>query len=529
MYKTINTSEMSDIELVKMYAATSSEEYFSEFFRRYNKIAYRTAFQILRCAADAEDIIQISFIEIIKTSYKLNESSTFPAWLLQIVVCRSKNKIRSKKRRTFHESKRMPKQVEKYLKSNNDIEQVSKLKELLYQLPPKYKDPISLNLIEDISIKEVAIILSKPEKTIRTQISRGLNQLRTAFKISGFVATTLLLTELLSYNNLKAIEIPYDVNLKEASIHKEILNNHLLISHNPLVGLKLLVIFTVLTIPILGFYFHKPLKEYFQKNNDSELGIEVKVLKKKIWDFDAVGEITGLESFRGNPIKVSKYHGYDQSKSLIVPTDTILKINIKDLRFPIKLSYRKDFKYKAYVHNAEFYFLKTTMYKNKKQHNISIEFQDVESHGKIGQFFSENKEWLFTEIYITKQYLDLWNNGKRSRIFQKDIIKADDIKIYVYEKEYIDNLIVEEITISQLPEMPFDLKLVYNKTKNMKLGNYSLKKLFPNTSIYQNLRVMLTPTHLNNYWYNINSKQYRKMLSNKPNPSEFKNQDHPQK
>lgn len=57
-------------------------------------------------------------------------------------------------------------------------EQFLKVQKVLYQLPVKYQDVISLKYFEKLKIKEISAILGKPEGTVKSILSRGLNMLK---------------------------------------------------------------------------------------------------------------------------------------------------------------------------------------------------------------------------------------------------------------------------------------------------------------------------------------------------------------
>jgi RNA polymerase sigma-70 factor (ECF subfamily) len=48
----------------------------------------------------------------------------------------------------------------------------------LKKLKPKYRDVLVLRYYEDMSVKDISAAMKKPEGTIKTWISRGLDQMR---------------------------------------------------------------------------------------------------------------------------------------------------------------------------------------------------------------------------------------------------------------------------------------------------------------------------------------------------------------
>jgi RNA polymerase sigma-70 factor, ECF subfamily len=66
--------------------------------------------------------------------------------------------------------------IESQLKANDDFLQVQKH---LKTLDIKYQEVIALRFFEDKTIPEISVVLDKPEGTIKSLLSRGLEKLRT--------------------------------------------------------------------------------------------------------------------------------------------------------------------------------------------------------------------------------------------------------------------------------------------------------------------------------------------------------------
>jgi RNA polymerase sigma-70 factor (ECF subfamily) len=66
--------------------------------------------------------------------------------------------------------------VESQLKANRDFFDVQKH---LQTLDIKYQEVIALRFFEDKTIPEISVVLDKPEGTIKSLLSRGLEKLRT--------------------------------------------------------------------------------------------------------------------------------------------------------------------------------------------------------------------------------------------------------------------------------------------------------------------------------------------------------------
>jgi RNA polymerase sigma factor, sigma-70 family len=66
-------------------------------YRQYAKAMFNTSLRIVNNRADAEDVLQESFLDAFRTLHNFSYRSTFGAWLKKIVVNKSINLLRKRK------------------------------------------------------------------------------------------------------------------------------------------------------------------------------------------------------------------------------------------------------------------------------------------------------------------------------------------------------------------------------------------------------------------------------------------------
>jgi len=198
---------LTDDELVAGYESTQNQGYIAEFFLRYSDAAYRTALQFTRHTADAEDAVQISFIKCLRDFNQYQKGTNLKAWLMRIVVNTCKDKYREEKRR----SARHEKYGETKDKLTMEIDQAEKeelqamVRKSVTMLPEKYRAPIWMVLYEGFSYPEVATVLDLPEKTVRTQVARGIDRLKEILSSFGAVLSVDGISMLAQQSTLEAI------------------------------------------------------------------------------------------------------------------------------------------------------------------------------------------------------------------------------------------------------------------------------------------------------------------------------------
>ncbi len=63
-------------------------------------------------------------------------------------------------------------------KESADDFEINEAMQVIEALDPKYKEPILLRYVEDLSVKEIALLLKEAENTVSVRIHRGLEKIR---------------------------------------------------------------------------------------------------------------------------------------------------------------------------------------------------------------------------------------------------------------------------------------------------------------------------------------------------------------
>jgi RNA polymerase sigma factor (sigma-70 family) len=147
-------------------------------YERYSKAMYNTALRISGNRADAEDILQDSFIDAFAQLRSFENKATFGAWLKQIVVFKSIALLK-KRRLSFADlEKETEELVDENTPDENEIEStVQNIKKAMNQLPDGYRAVLSLYLLEGYDHEEIADIMRISQSTVRTQYKRGKQKL----------------------------------------------------------------------------------------------------------------------------------------------------------------------------------------------------------------------------------------------------------------------------------------------------------------------------------------------------------------
>ena len=146
----------------------------------YSHAMYNTSYRIVDNTAEAEDIMQESFIEAFEKIRFFKGEGSFGSWLKRIVINKSINHLRSKQQTTILDPDKtdIPDENEsEKTYSENVFCRLEEIRNAIKKLPENYRIVISLNLIEGYDHEEIAGILETTNGNVRTRFSRAKQKL----------------------------------------------------------------------------------------------------------------------------------------------------------------------------------------------------------------------------------------------------------------------------------------------------------------------------------------------------------------
>ena len=141
---------------------------------KYGNAILRTAYSYLHNMEDAEDILQDTLIQYLKSGAEYNDEEHEKAWLLRVAINLSKNKIKYNKIRETDEL------LEGLV--SEEKEELSFVWEAVKSLPEKYVSVVHLYYQEGYSTADIAGLLNKKESTVRSDLKRARDKLKKILK-----------------------------------------------------------------------------------------------------------------------------------------------------------------------------------------------------------------------------------------------------------------------------------------------------------------------------------------------------------
>ncbi len=154
-----------------------------EIYNRYYKAMYNTAYRIVKDPAEAEDVMQESFLSAFTKMHTFKGDVTFGAWLKRIVINNSIYHYKKQQKNRTADLDDIMYKVEDNDGVASDQNGYTELKaqkvmETMKSLKDNYRVSLTLHLIEGYDYEEISEIMNISYANCRTTISRAKESLR---------------------------------------------------------------------------------------------------------------------------------------------------------------------------------------------------------------------------------------------------------------------------------------------------------------------------------------------------------------
>ena len=156
-----------------------------QIYKLYYKAMYNASLHIVGDSAEAEDIMQESFLKAFRLLPETEFVTGFGGWLKKIVVNKSLDVVRKSKIH-FEEVDEIRDDTidESTMETPGESinEKIIRVKRAMTELPEKYRTVLSLKLLEGFDHDEISSLLGITASTSRAQFSRGKQKLLAILK-----------------------------------------------------------------------------------------------------------------------------------------------------------------------------------------------------------------------------------------------------------------------------------------------------------------------------------------------------------
>lgn len=143
---------------------------------KYKDNLFAVAFNVCKNAADADDVVQETFIQYHASEKQFENEQHIKAWLIRVAINRAVNITRS-----FWRRQSLP--LEDYIQTLTfETPEAGTLFEQVMRLPEKYRVVLHLFYYEDYAAREISEILNISENNVKVRLTRGRKLLKKALK-----------------------------------------------------------------------------------------------------------------------------------------------------------------------------------------------------------------------------------------------------------------------------------------------------------------------------------------------------------
>lgn len=171
-----------DAELLRQIVR-GNEAAFRELVQRHSRYLYGIAFSLTQNTADAEDVVQETFVAVLKSTFR--GESAVRTWLVQILVRQAAMLRRSKLRKATLTSSKDAREGFEVAANQSAVagsDARLDLAVMLKALSPEHRQVIVLREVEEMTYDEIATALSVPRGTVESRLHRARMELRERFR-----------------------------------------------------------------------------------------------------------------------------------------------------------------------------------------------------------------------------------------------------------------------------------------------------------------------------------------------------------
>lgn len=162
-------------------ARRGDQEAFCVLVARYQEVAFRTAYLIVRDAAQAEDIAQDAFVRAFRKLGSFREREPFRPWVLRIVTNLALNEVRARNRRRGLLERVGRFRQEPLPAPEREAEQDEErglLWRAINELREEDRIVLYLRYFLELPEREIAVAIGRPPGTVKSRLSRASARLR---------------------------------------------------------------------------------------------------------------------------------------------------------------------------------------------------------------------------------------------------------------------------------------------------------------------------------------------------------------
>ena len=148
-----------------------------QIVRTYADMVYRIAYRYVKNSIDADDVFSEVFLAYFKKVRVFDSEDHRKAWLIKVTINCAKDLLGQRLQ--------LQQSIEETVadKTVRDADTYMDLHDAIEHLSPKYQEVIKLYYLDDLSVRQIAQVLNKNENTVKTQLARAREILKSVLEV----------------------------------------------------------------------------------------------------------------------------------------------------------------------------------------------------------------------------------------------------------------------------------------------------------------------------------------------------------
>jgi RNA polymerase sigma factor (sigma-70 family) len=173
-------------ELIAMCRRGDATAY-TELYNEHSQAVYNTIIRLVKHTAEAEDVLQESFVAAFQRIDQFRFTGGFRAWIKRIAINKSVDLIRKRKISFVElEPEWLPNQEDEQTDETAFQFTMDAVADAIDALPVTYRTIFNLYVVENIPQAEIAQMLGLENTTVRTQYHRAKQKILTTLTKGGY-------------------------------------------------------------------------------------------------------------------------------------------------------------------------------------------------------------------------------------------------------------------------------------------------------------------------------------------------------
>ncbi len=171
--------ELKAKEKLVAQAKKGNKEAFQQLMSAEKEKLYKMAYVYMRNEEEALEVFQETVYQALVSISTLTYNEYFSTWVTRILINQAIAMLK-KKQKVIPMSKEIVEQMDQPIPVKT--EERLDLFDAMAEIEEKYKTVLLLRFYKDLTVKQISLLLKVPEGTVKTNIHRGLKELKQKLK-----------------------------------------------------------------------------------------------------------------------------------------------------------------------------------------------------------------------------------------------------------------------------------------------------------------------------------------------------------